>query len=157
MKKMIFNFLIFFLACSPNVKMNKNIGIIIRYAHSNEINLINETFTIFYDSKPPTIIKFELSKNEKESIIGKYYDLKLHLLPSKSDYTNECQPSQSGDVLLLIKDNTKFQEIKTGSNCKGSFFSEVSHVERFINLIDKIIRLKPEIKNAPKSDIFYVD
>jgi len=63
----------------------------------------------------------------------------------------------SGDVFLLIKDKTIFQNIKIGSNCRGSFFSEVSRVERFIKLIDKTIRLKPEIKNAPMSNIFYPD
>ena len=150
-------FIILFTSCWTEEKMNIDIQIIIKYADAIEIDLINEIYTVFYDSKPPAKIKFRLTKNELENIIEQYYDLNLNSLPQKSNLTNKCDPFPSGVVFLTIKDKTKFQEIRIGSNCRGSFFSEVSRVERFINLIDETIKRKPEIKNAPKSDIFYVD
>lgn len=154
MKKILFYFIIFFPSCSLEERINKDIQILLKYADAYEINLINETYTVFYENKPPTKIKFKLSKNEKEKITEQYYNLKLNLIPQEIDFTNNCQPSQSGVVFLFIKNKTKFQNIKIGRNCKDG---EVSRVERFIELIDKTIRAKPEIRNAPKTNIFYVD
>jgi len=106
--------MIFLSSCLPKEKINKDIQIILKYAYSYETDLTNETYTVIYDNKPPTKIKFRLSKDERESAIEQYYNLKLNLLPQKNDFTNECEPFPSGTVFLIIKDKNKSQDIKIG-------------------------------------------
>ena len=163
-KKLYFILLILFSSCSLKPK-HEPIEVIVKFNESYKYDLSKGEYTIFYLNQPPTIINFHLSAQEMKEIQNKYYSLNIDKI-KKNDKRNEkifmvdnCRIMPKDNTILNIQSKNIKQEIQIDLYCNSyplSNWIEARHVKRFIAFVVKIIRSKPEIKNAPLSDILYM-
>ncbi len=99
------------------------------------------------------------------SIIDKYYDLMIYELEDINRITkniyikDECKTMPKLFTILQIRSKDINQEIQIDQDCNDFYlsnFKTAKKVKSFINFIEGIIQSKPEIKNAPKSHIWYI-
>lgn len=163
------NFLICLLIllphCSSEKKNDNSIQIVIQCAKSYKYDLRNRVYTVFFLSRPPFDIKFDLTTPENNSIIKMYYDLNLYELKNINQITKNiyikdgCATMPKLFTILQVKSAEQNQEIQIDQDCNDFYFSNFQtarKVKFFIKFIEDIIQSKPEIKNAPKSDIWYI-
>lgn len=150
---------IILLSCSKTKTKHANIEIIIKSSKSYQFDLKKEVFTVFYLSKPPTQIKFHLTNEEKSKIIDKYYSLDLDKIPGKIKIEDECMYMPKLYTILKVNTKNASQEIEIDSECDDFYFSnfqKANRVKKFLKFVGSILQSKPEIKNAPISDILYL-
>ena len=156
--------IVIFLGCSSNNK-DKNVEIIIEDAQSYKYDLKKEVYTIFYTNKVPTEIKFDLSKEEKDKIAEKYYDLRINKISgndkrSKSIYIeDDCMTMPKLFTKIHLRTKNNLQEIKIDEGCnnfKLSNFNKAKRIKEFIQFVKQIVKSKPQIKNAAESNIIYM-
>lgn len=162
-KTIIFGFLFFTFSCSSY--KTKPLKIIIKSDLSYKYDLSNETYTVFYTNKPPQEIRFHLSDLEKKEIYEKYYSLRLDKI-KKTGLVNDdilvkdkCEEMPKNKTVLHVQSREKNQEIKIDLSCNSFYLSnfiEADRIKTFIVFTLDIIRSKPQIKEAPSSDIMYM-
>ena len=163
-KNRILMLLILNISCSSHIK-TEPIEIVITSDISYKYDLSNGLYTVFYNNKPPTIISFHLTDIEKKNITNKYYSLKLYKLNKINNITgniyikDKCMTMPKDRTILEVKTKGRKQEIQIDFYCDSFYLSnfiEANRVKKFINFVFHILREKPEIKNAPSSDIWYL-
>lgn len=119
------------------------------------LDLHNRLYTVFYFAKPKVTIKFDLTEEENNRIIENYYSLRLHKLSKQIDFRDKCMIDPTKYYYINVKSKSFDQEIKIASCDRFYLFglNKAKRVKEFIQIIEDIIELKPEIKNIPKSDI----
>ena len=135
-----------------------NIEIVITFAQSYKYDLTRGTFTIF-NFQGDTTIHFRLSEQEKRQIVQKYYSLGLDDFNGKQNIEDNCLVLPKLFTTLYIKSKKKEQEIIIDEDCedyKGFVTSKGKNVAAFLKFIDRILKAKPELKDAPTSDIMYL-
>ena len=144
---------------------DKNLEIIIEYAQSYKYDLTRSVYTVFYLDKPTTEIKFSLSNEEKNKIIEKYYDLRIHKISGIDKemgtiyIQDRCWIMPKLYTILHVKAKNRLQDIQIDESCDDFHWrnsNRAKRINKFLQLIDEILQSKPEIKNAPKSDIGYM-
>lgn len=164
MKEIVFISVITLLSCSSKVK-DTNIEIIINDNQSYKYDLKNNVYTIYYMNKAATEIKFNLSKEEKHTIINSYYTLKIDKITDINKITgniyidDKCTTMPKSFTKLHIKTNYSLQEIQIDEDCNDFYLSnylKAKRIKRFLKVIRNILQSKPQIKNAPVSDIMYM-
>lgn len=148
------------------VPVDYNLEVVVKYALSNKIDLVKGLYTVFFMGKPQTDIKFKLSPSEKQRIIEKYYSLALYELNEVNKTTgtvyieDECMIMPKFYTYLTFKKDSLTQNIQIDEDCDEYNSSDISEaaerVKEFIRFFNGIIRTKPEIKNAPASNIIYL-
>ena len=165
MKKILGFYLILITSCSSQQLLDKNIDIVIEEMKSYKYDLKNGIFTIFYLSKLPTKIKFNLTNKEQNEIIKSYYSLNLNKIKTINKQTgniyieDECMTMPKNYTILHVKTKSLLQEIQIDMGCDNFYlsnFREANRIKKFIKLVLNIIQSKPEMKNAPGSDILYM-
>jgi len=164
MKKLFFLYLLALNSCSQTKIKEKNIDIIIEGSQSYKYDLTHEVFTVFYMSKAPTEIMFHLSNEEKSKIIDKYYALNLEQLKKIDSRTgniyieDNCMTMPKDYTILRVKTKTISQVIQIDIGCDeyNSNSNVARRIKEFIKYTLNIIQAKPEIKNAPTSDVIYM-
>lgn len=148
-------------SCASNYAVHDtNFELVIEVPNSYKYDLKNNIFTIFYVDKSPEEVKFQLSKEEKNSLQEKYYEFRLNKLAENIDIEGTCMIMPLLYTNIIIKrDNNIIQKIKIDRGCtKFNIFNsgKAERVNNFINYVFKILNSKPEIKNSPKSNIKYL-
>lgn len=165
MPKLTVLLILIFFGCSSNNINDKNIEIVIEFAQSYKYDLHKEVYTVFYINKPPDEIKFHLSDNEKRKIIGKYYDLDINKISGKDKITgntyieDKCMIMPKLFTIIHVKGKDKLQEIQIDVGCDDFYlsnFSKAKRIKKFLQFVDGIVKSKPQIKNAPTSNIMYM-
>ncbi|HEV8084482.1 MAG TPA: hypothetical protein VGP55_14845 [Chitinophagaceae bacterium] len=159
MRKFIFILIFFFSSCKFYKLKHTNIELIIQDAGSYRYDFKKEIYTVFSIDKSPIEIKFELSNEEKKGINEKYYELHLNKLPAKVSIEGDCMISPAFFTTLYIKRDSSMQEIQIESGCRDyNLFNrgKAERINNFLKYIYKIVKVKPEIKNSPKSNIHYM-
>ncbi len=159
MKYLFLPIVILFLSCAHHTKNNINIELKMEIGNSYKYDILKELYVIYYINKPPTEIKFKLSDMEKKSINKKYYELNLDKLPEKLTIENNCNIMPKVFNVLNIKRDQLMQQIRIDRSCNDySLFKKgkAKRINDFIDFIKNILNSKPEIKNAPKSNIHYL-
>ena len=119
----------------------------------------------FINNKPPTVISFHLTDIEKKNITNKYYSLKLYKLNKINNITgniyikDKCMTMPKDRTILEVKTKGRKQEIQIDLYYDSFYLSnfiEANRVKKFINFVLLIVNSKPEMKNAPSSDIMYM-
>jgi hypothetical protein len=162
------------IACKPSnspdqvrekVPVDKNLQVVIKNALSNKIDLIKGIYTVFFISKPPFEVKFELTPIEKEQIINKYYSLALYELKEVDAHwgtiyiEDECMIMPKIYTYLTVERDSVTQQIQVDESCDDYSWGKSDRAQRvktFLQFVDGIIKAKPEVKNAPESDIWYI-
>jgi hypothetical protein len=163
-KNCLLMLLILNISCSSHIK-TEPIEIVITSDISYKYDLFNGLYTVFYNNKPPTVISFHLTDIEKKKIINKYYYLKLYELNKIDNRTgniyikDKCMTMPKDRTILEVQTKGKKQEIQIDLYCNSFYWSnfiEANRVKKFINFVLSMVNSKPEIKNAPSSDIMYM-
>jgi hypothetical protein len=161
--KYIFILIIAMFSCnSENKNMDGNIHIIIDYTGDGfnpfaSFDLLDESYTIYYISKPALVIKVNLSKAERNLIVKHYYSYRLDKIKGVREFKDRCPGFPKN--LTIIRVAQKNQEIKIDDGCNEFIFgdeAEANWVKKFLVLVDEILKIKPEILKAPESDILYI-
>jgi hypothetical protein len=122
-------------------------------------------YTVFFTYKPPVEVKFELTSAEKAQIISKYYSLALYELKEVDAHwgtiyiEDECMIMPKIYTYLTIERDSITQQIQIDEACDDYSHGKSDTAQRvkiFLDFVNGIIKAKPEVKNAPKSDIFYI-
>lgn len=164
MNKMLF--LLIAVTCSC-VKQNKetSLDISITYAQSYECNLTTGVYTVNNYSKEPIHIQFDLTNEEKSGLVDKYYELGLDKIERINPITgntlieDDCSIMPKLYTVVKINSKTKRQEFQIDNECedfKDQSIKDAKSVKQFLDFVDKIIKSKPEIRKAPKSNIVYL-
>ncbi|GAB2656765.1 hypothetical protein GCM10027036_07770 [Flavihumibacter cheonanensis] len=142
---------------------DKNIQVIIQHAQSYKVDVMNGIYSVFFISKPTLEVKFELSIEEKRQIVEKFYSLDLpNLLPEKEEVLHiedECFIMPKIYTYLSVKGDSLTRQIEIDTSCDDfSQFNadKANRIKSFLDYVSKIIYEKPQVKNAPESDIFYL-
>lgn len=149
---------IIFNACASKQK-DENIKIVIDYPNSYRYDLDKQVFTVFFSTKPPLEIKFSITKHERTKIKNEYYKLGIDDFAGNTDFADKCVIMPKLYTMLSIKTGSKIQRIQIDEGCNNfvlSNFIKANRVKSFLNLIRNILQSKPQIKNAPTSDIIYL-
>jgi hypothetical protein len=139
-------------------EQDDSIKLRIEYASNYSCNLNQRTMTVHFRTKPDSIVKFNLSKIELQSIIEKYHA--LHLDTFKSG--NELQELDGFPVVpitLKVDSKSSFQELSFYKNRIGLDQDKNEKSERlntFFQYVDSILSAKPEIQKSKISDIYYL-
>ncbi|MFT4092080.1 MAG: hypothetical protein QM640_00480 [Niabella sp.] len=139
-----------------------NLGIIIQNASSTQIDLIENVYTVYMwglsDSTKQgknIVIPFSLTSEEDKRIRKKFYALKLNELPDSIVINDKVEMFPYVPTTITIHTNNckKIIEFEYGKDYddKNGY-----KIRQFLDLINEIIFSKPEIKNAPKSDVHYM-
>lgn len=143
---------------NPEPVIRHDVELIMKIALSYEYDFEKEICTVYFWDKPPMIIPFKLTEEEKEQINKMYYDLKLYELPIQSEIQDICLTMPKIYTTLNIKRGKELQEIKIDNSCKEFSMEEQTQakkVKEFITYAYQILNSKPEILNSPKSDMIY--
>lgn len=154
------SFLLTQTSCLTKSKIvDPNIEISIEDAQSYKYDLTEQTYTVFRIFKTDTIIHFKLSAKERAQIIQKYYDLELNLIEGAQQVEDACMIMPKLYTTLQVKSQQGLQQIIIDEGCsdfKPSFANRGKSIQTFLKFVKKILKDKPEIYNAPNSDIMYM-
>jgi len=149
---------IIFGSCSPN-KKEEDIKITIDYPQSYRYEIDKELYTVFFLSKPALHIKFSLTKVELTKIKTKYYDLGIDNIADDTNFKDDCMIMPKLKTILTVKSESAIQRIEIDEDCDDFYvsnFLKANKVKEYLKIIREILKAKPEIKNAPMSDIMYM-
>jgi hypothetical protein len=157
MTKFVLIFLVFLSFCSPAKRSDEDLDVVIDASESYKFDLKKATYTVYFMSKSPVEVKFSLSKNEKEEISRKYRSLGINNLPPELTVTSNCVNSPTLFTIVIISSKSLNQKIRIPLGC--DYIDEQqrgNQIREFIITVTNIVKSKPEVKDAPKSDIVYM-
>lgn len=152
------------IACSNESTRDRNLNIVISDYDAYQFDLTKMKLTIFNDSKPSQIVKFNLSTKEKNEIIKSYYKFGLNEMNEINQLTgttlveDECFIAPKFTTTIAVKSGEINQKIEIDRNCDNFYisnFHRAKRVKAFLKVVDEILNSKPEIKNAPRTDKIY--
>ena len=160
---------------SPNYNLNKdvikdkNLEIQIEDAQSYKYDLSKGIFTIFFMGKTPLKINFQLTNDEKNKIIDKYYELGINQIAGKNEIAgniyieDNCLDMPKLTTILKVKSKGRLQMIEIDTSCDDFYqpfylsnYNVPKRLKDFLQFIFTILQSKPSIKNSPQSDIMYM-
>jgi hypothetical protein len=166
--------IILLTACKPSnspeetrekVPVDKNLRVVIKNALSDKVDVMKGVYTVFFVGKQPIEVKFELTPAEKELIINKYYSLALYALKEVDAHwgtiyiEDDCMVMPKIYTYLTVERDSITQHVQIDEACDEYSHSKretAQRVKTFLDFVNGIIKAKPAVKNAPKSDIFYI-
>ena len=153
------------VSCSNDKLKDRNIEITIDHAQSYKYDLTKGVFTVFLMDKPDTAIIFHLSGDERNRIVDQYYELGIDKITGVDKelgviiIDDGCMIMPKITTVLHVKTKNKVQDIQIDENCNDYYLGnagKAKSVKQFLKFIDTIVRSKPEIKNAPRSNVIYM-
>lgn len=154
-----FNWFVLLFSCSSKQGARaEKLEIVIEDAQSYKYDLSKQTYTVF-GRYSDTTVNFRLTNLEKKEIADKYYALRLDEIQGKQMIEDNCEMMPKLFSVLKINSKYQSQEITIDDGCgnyKGLFDTKGKRVVAFLQFVADIIRSKPEIMNAPKSDRVYL-
>jgi hypothetical protein len=148
---------IFFYGCSA--KKENELDITVQSAQSSKIDIGASTYTVYFISKEPSVINFQLSEEEKDEIVQAKKELLSNWEPVQTIIEDSCWYDPKLYTRLTINSKKGLSVIDIDGGC-DNFYPGNSHyairVKKFIAKIYKTIKSKKEIEDAPESDIPYL-
>jgi len=157
--------LVILTACHSEKIRDKSINIVINDAQSYKYDLINGVYTVYFMDRPDTAISFHLSPDEATKIVDAYYDLEIDNIKrvDKESGTilikDNCMTMPKPFTILHVRSKIKLQDIQIDEGCDDFSFGNIKSgksVKQFLDFIWTILKSKPEIKNAPHSNVMYI-
>jgi hypothetical protein len=142
-----------------------NIQVLIQHAQSYQTDVLNGNYSVFFVSKSPVVVKFDLTSAEKKQIIDKLYSLDLHKLKTENEisgilhFEDECFDMPKIYTNLIIKGDGYVNQFQIDESCTvfSREYSKIAlKVKAFLDYVNSIIKVKPSVSNAPVSDIIYL-
>lgn len=146
------------LSCSsPITKDLKQFEIKIVEGQSVKYDLSNYTYTVYFLSEKPYIVRFTLLEDDKKKILRLIYKCKLNKISRDVDYQDDCHIQPKIYTVVEIF-NEKHFRLKINPDCDIFKAEPVygKNIIEFIESVKEILKSKPEIANAPTSDIIYM-
>lgn len=161
MIRIVFTFCIAtLLSCSTKEQnRNRNIEIIIQDAASYKYNLKKEVATVFFQSRTPSEIKFQLTDEERNNIIESYYSLGIADLEDSTNIQDRCLDMPTFNTIIYINSTSRNQRLIIEQDCNKISMSDIlkaRRIKKFLKIVYKILGSKPELKTLPNSDIIYI-
>ncbi|MFZ1372009.1 MAG: hypothetical protein WAR78_16615 [Ferruginibacter sp.] len=167
MHRIIYFIIVFvtLVGCNSEIIKDKSINIVIDGAQSYKYDLTKGIYTVHFMDRPDTIIKFLLSSDEINKIVDKYYDLEINDITGVDKelgtilIEDNCMIMPKPFTILHVKSKTKSQDIQIDEGCDKFSLGNVKRgksVTLFLDFIRAILKSKPEINNAPKSNVMYM-
>ena len=128
-------------------------------AQSYKYDIKRQTLTVFNHLRQDTTITFNLTSAEKEKIVSKYFKLNLDEIDGNQRIDDKCMIMPKLYTTLRVKSEIGVQELIIDEDCNDynlKFVIRGRRISAFLEFVRKMLHAKPEIKNAPKSDIFYI-
>lgn len=147
------------------VALHKSFQVEVTHGQSSKVDVMHGIYTVFFAEKPALEIKFSLTPVEKEQIIRTYYTLALDKLTAvdahwKTFYIDDdCMIMPTIYTYLTVKRDTITQRIQIDKACEDYKWrrgGKAKRVKAFLQVVDRILNAKPELKKAPASDIMYL-
>jgi hypothetical protein len=148
-----------FTSCAGKRDIDTTISIEISNAQTWKIDLKKDVYTVFYLSKPPLEIKLGLTEDEQKRLIDTWYSLELDRIPGKTLLNDKCLIMPKLYAVIRATTAHTSQEITIDNNCDDfSLFDagKAERVKKFIKLVKDIVFSRPAVRDAPKSNIFYM-
>ncbi len=145
-------------SCSSNKIKDNDIEFIIQESQSYKYDLQQQTYTVL-KMRGDTTIHFNLSKNEKEQIVNEYYIFGLKNIDQDITIEDNCNNMPKLYTTLQINLKNHSYSILIDDDCtdyKFALKNNAQKIKMFLQFIYTILKEKPEIKNAPISDIMYL-
>ena len=136
----------------------EEVEIVIEVAQSFTYDLKKEIYTVYSIERNPVEVKFSLSDQEREAIFKKYQVLNFNRDSKEINVSDDCFDMPKLYTIVWIKSKSGYQKLKIDRGCSrynGSYAQQANQLREFITLVTGIIRSKPEVRNALKSDILY--
>lgn len=161
MKKFLFiaAILVSCTGCREKQEDDRGIAIQVAFAQSWKVDLKKDTFTMLYVSRPPLAISLGLTEDERNRIVDAWYQFHLDRIEGKTTLKDNCRIMPK--LLTVIKATTAStsQEISIDENCEDPGFFDSGREKRmkkFLRLVKDIVFSRPAVRDAPKSDVFYM-
>ena len=151
--------------CHVEKAREKSINIVIDGAQSYKYDLTQGIYTVHFMDRPDTVIRFFLSQDEANKIADMYYDLGIDDITgvNKESGTifieDNCMIMPKPYTILHVRSKTISQDIEIDEGCSNFSLSNEKRarsVALFLDLIRTILKSKPEITNAPRSNVMYM-
>ncbi len=157
-------FLLLFFSCR-NISKEKTYpdivieeGLSYKWDFKNQLYFVN-SMGLDNDSIPTMPIRFTLSESEKQAIIDKFHKAGLHNINSDKYIEDRCHIMPKIFTTLYIKkEGNKVIKIEIDESCtnyKNKNSVTANRIKAFIQFVRMLLHSKPEIKNAPKSNVIY--
>jgi hypothetical protein len=160
------NRLIFFAAiivsctgCMDKQVDDRSIAIEVAFAQTWKVNLKKDTFTMFYMSRPPLVISLGLTEVERNRIIDAWYQFHLDRIEGKTTLKDNCNSMPKLFTIIKATTTSTSQEISIDEHCGDPGFFDSGREKRmkkFLRLVKDIVFSRPAVRDAPKSDVFYM-
>ncbi len=137
---------------------NYDMEIAIEYALSYKYDLTKQTYKVI-NIQGDSTINFSLSSQERRQIIDKYYSLCLNEIKGEYKIGDICMIMPKFYTKLKVKSKSINQVIIFDEDCEDyepMYESKGKRAVAFLQFIRDVLAKKPEIKNAPTSDIIYM-
>ena len=148
-----------FAGCAGKRVIDRNIGIEVSFAQSWKADLKKDSFTMFYASKPALGIKLSLTDEERNQLVDSWYSLELDQFSGQTTISDNCMIMPKLNTVIRATTAAHSQEITIDAHCEDfSVFSakKAERLKKFIKLFRAIVFSKPAVRDAPKSDVFYM-
>lgn len=145
--------------CAGKREVDRNIAIEVAFAQTWKVDLKKDTFTMFYISRSPLAINLGLTGAEKTRITDAWYSLELDQFSPQTTINDNCHIMPKLNTIIRAMTTAHSQEITIDAHCEDfSLFNEkkAERVKKFIKIVQDIVFSKPAIRDAPKSDVFYM-
>jgi hypothetical protein len=147
-----------FINCSHDQRTANNIKLKIFYGQSYSYDLTSRIYSVNFRDKPTITVRFNLTNSDIEKINNEYYNLGIDQIrkEGKIIFDSECKALPYIPVILNIQTQERTQIFEIDLDCNRYIKSDAIKVKKFLLIVLKILRAKPEIKNSPESDIIYM-
>lgn len=139
-------------------KRDPNIEIVIEYGLSYKYDLTGQIYHVI-NMQGDSTINFSLNSQERKQIIEKYYNLCLDEIRGEYRIEDNCMMMPKFYTRLIVTSKSIDQEIIFDEDCddyEPMYESKGKRAVAFLQFIRDILTTRPEIKNAPTSDIIYM-
>ena len=142
------------LACKNEVAK-----IVIDHGISASIDLKDQVFTTYYQSKAPLSVKFGLTAIEIERINTQANEVNAYLADEDLLIGDSCLNLPKIGTVITIETGHGKKKISIDMNCDiypyNTDMDKVSTVKKLVSLVFEIVGSKPEVKASPPSDRIY--
>ena len=130
----------------------------IRYGASYLYDLKNEVYTVYFMGKPPVEISFRLTDSEKKDIYNTWSKVRLPFSDSIFIFRDQCEIMPKIFTTIRVSSRKEDKEIFIDELCDDviEYKLEAEKIKEFIKKVEDIMKLKPEILHAPKTNVIYL-
>src|SRR5258705_13203666 len=132
----------FLCSCKLSTPRDQDIVVVISVANNLTIDLSTDTYTIYFLSKPPLLVKFSLTSEDKERIRKTYFSLHLNEM-ARLVMPGGCKRDPQILTTITVKSQLIDQTVKIDESCaQPKDDVDAQKVLFFLNTIDSVLQVK---------------